>query len=76
MYTARRIQLCGQTMSSLPDGVPIEWKWDTGDETALFSSKEDEERQEEDQHSHTLTFKCMGTMKEDEYQDTSCFIWT
>lgn len=72
-------------MSLLPDGALVVWKWDVDngsdnehrDEDENEENLEDEESQEEekssdleDHRSHTVTFKCIGTRKEGEYQDT------
>ena len=36
--------------------------------------QEEKSSDPEDHRSHTVTFKCMETKKDEEYQDTLCFI--
>ena len=72
-------------MSVLPDDALVVWKWDVEndsdneytDEGENEEDAEDEKTQQEencsdaeDHRSHTVTFKCMGTREEEEYQDT------
>ena len=60
----------------LPDGLLIVWKWDHQFQHEDTEHPADYGENEDDlgtdcgsEVTHTLTFKCIGTTKESEYQD-------
>ena len=68
-------------MSLFPDGVLVIWKWEFGDSVESDSEREDADDEGSEDHgdestagtedvpSHTVTFnKCVGTTREDRYQ--------
>jgi hypothetical protein len=75
-------------MSVLPDGAIVVRKWDVESDSDNEHTDEDKvirtwkmKKPSKKKTavilktiSHTVTFKCMGTRKEEEYQDTLCFI--
>ena len=70
-------------MSLLPDGVLVVWKWESDGDVHVESEgdKQDSDSEEDgldhndqdtyaqEQPSHTLTFKCIGTTRDTRYQE-------
>jgi hypothetical protein len=67
--------------SLLPEGILIVWKWNFGYESGDEEDDDEEKDQSSDemerknsyqdaQPSHTLIFKCIGTTREKQYQET------
>ena len=69
-------------MNLLPDGALVVWKWEAeSDNENVEDETEDIDEQEEkiidrpEHHcTHTVTFKCIGSTKEDRYQDTLRYV--
>ena len=76
-------------MSLLPDGVMVVWKWEWDDDVDVESERNTQETGDEDgsyhddhstaaeaHTSHTLTFKCIGSTRDAQYQEALRLIST